>query len=100
MAPFWTDATVIGDASNMLMFIDASIPAYLPGRNPAMGTLGTIGHGIGWALGSSWESFHSGFRFADYAIALAIAAAIVFLLWRRRSRRRRRAAEQSGTLPG
>jgi acetolactate synthase-1/2/3 large subunit len=47
------DATVVGDASNMLMFVDAAIPAYLPGRNPAMGTLGTIGHGIGYAIGAA-----------------------------------------------
>jgi membrane protein DedA with SNARE-associated domain len=51
--------------------------------------------GIGWALGSSWESFHSGFRFADYAIAALIVVGVVLLLVRRRSRRRRRAAEQS-----
>ena len=25
--------------------------------------------GVGWALGSSWESFHQRFRFVDYAIA-------------------------------
>src|SRR4051812_46107658 len=51
--------------------------------------------GIGWALGSSWESFHSGFRFADYAIAALVVVGVVLLLVRRRSRRRRRAAEQS-----
>ncbi|MGZ8695628.1 MAG: DedA family protein [Gaiellaceae bacterium] len=50
--------------------------------------------GVGWALGSNWESFHSGFRFADYAIAALVVAAVVLLLVRRRSRRRR-AAEQS-----
>ncbi|MSO78915.1 MAG: thiamine pyrophosphate-binding protein [Acidimicrobiia bacterium] len=47
------DATVVGDASNMLMFVDAAIPAFLPGRNPAMSTLGTIGHGIGYAIGAA-----------------------------------------------
>ena len=47
------DATVVGDASNTLMFVDAAIPAYLPGRNPAMSTLGTIGHGIGYAIGAA-----------------------------------------------
>ena len=55
--------------------------------------------GVGWALGSNWESFHEGFRFADYAIAALIVAAVVLLLVRRR-KRRRRALEQSGTLPG
>jgi membrane protein DedA with SNARE-associated domain len=51
--------------------------------------------GVGWALGSSWESFHSGFRFADYAVAAAVVAGVVWLLLRRRNKRRRRAAEQS-----
>ena len=51
--------------------------------------------GVGWALGSSWESFHSGFRFADYAVAALVVAGVVLLVLRRRNRRRRRAAEQS-----
>jgi membrane protein DedA with SNARE-associated domain len=51
--------------------------------------------GVGWALGSSWESFHSGFRFADYAVAAAVVGGVVWLVMRRRSKRRRRAAEQS-----
>jgi membrane protein DedA with SNARE-associated domain len=51
--------------------------------------------GIGWALGSNWESFHSGFRFADYAIAALVVAGVVLLFARRRKRRRERAAEQS-----
>jgi membrane protein DedA with SNARE-associated domain len=40
--------------------------------------------GIGWALGSNWESFHHGFRFADYFVALAVVAVAVYLLIRRR----------------
>jgi membrane protein DedA with SNARE-associated domain len=56
--------------------------------------------GIGWALGSSWESFHSDFRFVDYAIAALVVAGVVWLLVRRRNKRRRRAAEQSAELPG
>ena len=24
--------------------------------------------GIGWALGSNWETFHHAFRYADYAV--------------------------------
>ena len=47
------DATVIGDASNTLMFVDNYMQAKLPGRIPSMSTLGTIGHGIGWALGAA-----------------------------------------------
>jgi membrane protein DedA with SNARE-associated domain len=56
--------------------------------------------GVGWALGSSWESFHSGFRFADYAIAALVVAGVAYLIVRRRNKRRRRAAEQSAELPG
>jgi membrane protein DedA with SNARE-associated domain len=44
--------------------------------------------GVGWALGSSWESFHEGFRFADYAIAAAVVFAIGFLVLKVVRRRR------------
>jgi len=40
--------------------------------------------GIGWALGANWESFHHGFRFADYFVALAVIAVAIYLLIRRR----------------
>jgi membrane protein DedA with SNARE-associated domain len=51
--------------------------------------------GAGWGLGSSWEKFHHGFRFADYAVAVLVVAAAAYLLVRRRNRSRRRAAERS-----
>ncbi len=35
------DATVVADASNMLMWANASLMAYEPGRMPAMSNLGT-----------------------------------------------------------
>jgi acetolactate synthase-1/2/3 large subunit len=47
------DATVIGDASNMLMWVDATFPTYEPGTHPSMGNLGTIGHGVGYALAAA-----------------------------------------------
>jgi membrane protein DedA with SNARE-associated domain len=47
--------------------------------------------GIGWALGSSWERFHHDFRYADYAIAAIVVAALAAWLWRRR---------RSSKLPG
>jgi membrane protein DedA with SNARE-associated domain len=40
--------------------------------------------GIGWALGNSWERFHHDFRYADYAIAAVVIAAVAAWLWRRR----------------
>ncbi len=44
------DATVVGDASNMLMWVDATFRARTPGCVPGMGNLGTIGHGVCYAL--------------------------------------------------
>jgi membrane protein DedA with SNARE-associated domain len=40
--------------------------------------------GVGWGLGASWESFHHAFRYADYAVALAVVALAGYLFWRRR----------------
>src|SRR4051794_38180541 len=40
--------------------------------------------GVGYGLGTQYEKFHHAFRFADYAVALAVVAAIVLLLVRRR----------------
>ena len=50
--------------------------------------------GVGWAVGRSWERFHSDFRFVDYAVALAVVAAAAWLVLRWRSARlARRAAD-------
>jgi acetolactate synthase-1/2/3 large subunit len=43
-------ATLVGDASNMLMWTDATFRALRPGCVPSMGNLGTIGHGVCYAL--------------------------------------------------
>jgi membrane protein DedA with SNARE-associated domain len=44
--------------------------------------------GAGWALGGSWESFHHGFRYADYVAVAAVAGLIaVALAHRLRARR-------------
>jgi membrane protein DedA with SNARE-associated domain len=52
--------------------------------------------GAGWAVGRSWERFHSDFRFVDYAVALAIVAvgAWFFMRWRS-ARLARRAADSA-----
>ncbi|HEX4776081.1 MAG TPA: thiamine pyrophosphate-binding protein [Acidimicrobiia bacterium] len=47
------DATVVADASNLLMWANACFRAYEPGRVPSMGNLGCIGHGIGYALAAA-----------------------------------------------
>jgi len=49
--------------------------------------------GGGWAAGSSWESFHHAFRYADVAIAVAVVLAAAWL--GRRYLRGRAAARES-----
>jgi acetolactate synthase-1/2/3 large subunit len=44
------DDTVVGDGANMMMWVDAMTRALRPGCVTSMGPLGTIGHGIGYAL--------------------------------------------------
>jgi membrane protein DedA with SNARE-associated domain len=98
------DATVFFGRVTPIVRSFVSIPAGiaempLP-RYTVLTTLGTIPWcfglaGIGLALGSSWERFHEGFRFADYAIGALVIAGLAYLLLRARRRRlRRRAVEQ------
>jgi membrane protein DedA with SNARE-associated domain len=43
--------------------------------------------GAGWALGGTWESFHHGFRYADYAVVAALLALAGLAVLHRRRRR-------------
>jgi membrane protein DedA with SNARE-associated domain len=54
--------------------------------------------GVGLALGSSYETFHHGFRYADYAIAAAILALAAYLLVRKR-RSSQAASKAEGRVP-
>jgi membrane protein DedA with SNARE-associated domain len=82
-----------------------SIPAGVAemplGRYTLLSFLGTIPWcfglaGAGLALGSSWERFHEGWRYADYAVvALVVAAAAYVALRLAKRRARRRARERS-----
>ena len=51
--------------------------------------------GIGWALGSSYESFHHDFRFVDIAVGVLVLSLVAIWLLRRRraSRLTRRASD-------
>jgi len=82
-----------------------SIPAGIMevpfGRYTVLSLLGTIPWcfglaAAGFALGSSWESVHHGWRYADYAIAALLVGGVAFVLirWLRR-RARARAVEPS-----
>jgi membrane protein DedA with SNARE-associated domain len=54
--------------------------------------------GAGYGLGNGYERFHRDFRFADYAVAVAIVALAAYLIVRRRrsSRLSSRAPDSSG----
>ncbi len=54
--------------------------------------------GIGLGLGKSYETFHNGFRFVDYAIAAAAVGLVVYLVVRirRSSRLSGRAPDSTG----
>jgi membrane protein DedA with SNARE-associated domain len=53
--------------------------------------------GAGWALGASWERFHTDFRFADYIVVLVAVLGAAWLGWRLVSGRRRRASAYTDT---
>ena len=46
--------------------------------------------GVGWAVGASWERFHSDFRYADYVVALAVVLGAAWLGWKLVFGRKRR----------
>ncbi len=65
------------------------------GRYTALTTLGSAIWcfalaGAGWALGSSWERFHRGFRFVDYIVALLVIVGAAWLVRRLMVARKRR----------
>jgi membrane protein DedA with SNARE-associated domain len=39
--------------------------------------------GVGWGLGSSYERFHHGFRYADYVIAAGVVLLVAYVAWRK-----------------
>lgn len=39
---------------------------------------------VGWALGSSWSSFHHGFGYVEYAVVAGILVLAAYWVWRRR----------------
>ena len=51
--------------------------------------------GVGYGVGSSYDRFHSDFRFVDYAILIAVIALAAYLIvrWRRSSRLSNRASD-------
>jgi membrane protein DedA with SNARE-associated domain len=101
----WGDWTVFLGRMTPVIRSFVSIPAGMArmplGRFTVLTFLGCIPWcfgiaGIGWALGSSYESFHHDFRYADYVIlALFLFVGIVWYARRRRASKIARRAPDS-----
>jgi membrane protein DedA with SNARE-associated domain len=103
----WGDATALVGRVTPVARSFVSIPAGVfrmrLGRYTVLTFIGStvwclVFAGIGWALGSNWESFHHAFRYADYAVIALLVAGGLWLgvRHRRLSRLARRAADPSG----
>jgi membrane protein DedA with SNARE-associated domain len=103
----WDDATALIGRITPVARSFVSIPAgvfRMPlGRYTVLTFIGSTAWclafaGIGWAVGSNWETFHHNFHYVDYTVlALLVAGGIWLLIRRRRSSRlARRAADPAG----
>jgi len=102
----WGDWAVFLGRMTPVVRSFVSIPAGLArmplGRFTLYSVLGTIPWcfgiaGAGWALGSSWESFHHDFRYVEVLVGVGILALLVWYLRRRRATKMgRRASDTAG----
>jgi membrane protein DedA with SNARE-associated domain len=102
----WGDWAVFLGRMTPVVRSFVSIPAGLArmplGRFTLYSVLGTIPWcfgiaGAGWALGSSWESFHHDFRYVEVLVGVGILALVVWYLRRRRATKMgRRASDPAG----
>jgi membrane protein DedA with SNARE-associated domain len=102
----WGDWAVFLGRMTPVVRSFVSIPAGLArmplGRFTLYSVLGTIPWcfgiaGAGWALGSSWETFHHDFRYVEVVVGVGILALLVWYLRRRRATKMgRRASDPAG----
>ena len=102
----WGDWAVFLGRMTPVVRSFVSIPAGLArmplGRFTLYSVLGTIPWcfaiaGAGWALGSSWESFHHDFRYVEVLVGVGILALLVWYLRRwRATKMGRRASDPAG----
>jgi len=102
----WGDWAVFLGRMTPVVRSFVSIPAGLArmplGRFTLYSVLGTIPWcfaiaGAGWALGSSWESFHHDFRYVEVLVGVGVLALLVWYLRRRRATKMgRRASDPAG----
>ena len=90
----WGDWAVFLGRMTPVVRSFVSIPAGLArmplGRFTLYSVLGTIPWcfgiaGAGWALGSSWETFHHDFRYVEVLVGVGVLALLVWYLRRRRA---------------
>jgi membrane protein DedA with SNARE-associated domain len=103
----WGDATAlvgrITPVARSFVSIPAGVFRMALGRYTVLTFIGStvwclVFAGIGWAVGSNWETFHENFHYVDYAVLGLLVAGGIWLLIRRRrsSRLARRAADPAG----
>jgi len=102
----WGDWAVFLGRMTPVIRSFVSIPAGLArmplGRFTLYSVLGTIPWcfgiaGAGWALGSSWETFHHDFRYVEVLVGVGVLALLVWYLRRRRATKMgRRASDPAG----
>ena len=103
----WGDATAlvgrITPVARSFVSIPAGVFRMALGRYTVLTFIGStvwclVFAGIGWAVGSNWETFHENFHYVDYAVLGLLVAGGIWLLIRRRrsSKLARRAADPAG----
>ena len=97
----WGDWAVFLGRMTPVIRSFVSIPAGIArmplGRFTLYSVLGTIPWcfgiaGAGWALGSSWETFHHDFRYVEVLVGVGVLALLVWYLRRRRATKMSRRA--------
>jgi membrane protein DedA with SNARE-associated domain len=101
----WEDKAVLFGRVTPVVRSFVSIPAGVfetPfGRYTVLTAIGSLAWclffaGIGWGLGTSWDSFHHGFEYVEYAlVAAAVLLVGYWLIRRRRSITMARSADSS-----
>jgi membrane protein DedA with SNARE-associated domain len=100
----WGDWAVFLGRMTPVIRSFVSIPAGIArmplGRFTLYSVLGTIPWcfgiaGAGWALGSSWETFHHDFRYVEVLVGVGVLALLVWYLRRRRATKMGRRASDS-----
>jgi len=91
-ARFGTVAVPLGFATPLVrsfVALPAGILEWPLRRLVPLAAVGCLGFcaavaGIGWAVGSSWDSARHDLRYVDYAVVVLVVAVAAYLIWRRR----------------